>query len=251
MIAGSIRHLQLEEEIVEKVQIQTKSKEDYWAVKFLNFIVGTNQLFFRGMTRELPVVGFVEGFWLKGVIDEVRMPEPGTTPHMPILVETKTRQSATLPSEAQKRNAKLQLMYYKYLWDNLALNPFPKEHFYKYYCLSPYSNLSDDVTNYIASLEFHGKTLDDVLTYYGNTCCSLPPSQEQLLLRYELQFEHSLLEECWFEYDADWLHHMIRESIEFWSGEREATCVPEAENWKCRFCSFAEMCPKTAPANQR
>ncbi|KAG0477055.1 hypothetical protein HPP92_013896 [Vanilla planifolia] len=87
MIAGSNRHVQLEDEVVERIEIQTKSIEDLWAVKFLNFIVGVNQLLFEGVTRELPVVGLVEGVWLKGVIDEVRMPIKEAL--NPVLLDTK------------------------------------------------------------------------------------------------------------------------------------------------------------------
>jgi len=40
---------------VKKVKVQVKSKEDTWALKFLNFIIGANQLLFEGLTRELPM----------------------------------------------------------------------------------------------------------------------------------------------------------------------------------------------------
>ncbi|PKA66936.1 Exonuclease V, chloroplastic [Apostasia shenzhenica] len=243
MIAGSNRHAQLEEEVVEKIEIQTNSVEDSWAVKFLNFIAGVNQLLFEGLTRELPVIGFVEGIWLKGVIDEVQMPTREVLTN-PLLVDTKTRVKLTLPSEAQKRNSRLQLMCYKYLWDTLVLNSFPKEQFFKYFCLNPDCILSEDVNKYIVSLGLPAKTLEDVVTYFKDTCCVLSPAQEQLLLRYELQSDHSLLEEYQFEYEEDWLKARIRECIMFWSGEREANYVEDSENWKCRYCSFTEMCPK-------
>ncbi|KAL8211521.1 hypothetical protein R6Q57_005958, partial [Mikania cordata] len=55
-----------------------------------------------------------------GVIDELRM-KTGTV----TLVETKTRSQNNLPSEPQQRNGRLQLMCYKYLWDNLLSHPFP------------------------------------------------------------------------------------------------------------------------------
>lgn len=43
------------DQVVERVDVAIRSAEELWAVKFMNFIVGTNQLMFEGMTREIPV----------------------------------------------------------------------------------------------------------------------------------------------------------------------------------------------------
>lgn len=43
------------DQVVERVDVAIRSAEELWAVKFINFIVGTNQLMFEGMTREIPV----------------------------------------------------------------------------------------------------------------------------------------------------------------------------------------------------
>jgi hypothetical protein len=51
-------------------------------------------------------LGIVEGSWMVGIIDELRMPVDGISFH-PSLVDTKTRFKATFPSEAQKRNGRL------------------------------------------------------------------------------------------------------------------------------------------------
>ncbi|VAI83365.1 unnamed protein product [Triticum turgidum subsp. durum] len=189
MKAGSDRHAQLEQEVIERVDIAVRSAEESWAVKFMNFIIGSNQLLFNGMTRELPVIGVVEGSWMVGIIDELRMPMDGISFH-PVLVDTKTRFKATIPSEAQKRNGRLQLMCYKI------------------------------------------------------TCHTLSQSQEQLILRYELQEDHSLLEEYQFSYDAQWFKDQIQEAFNFWRGAREPKYVTEEEGWKCKFCKFAPSCPK-------
>ncbi|KAH7677806.1 Exonuclease V protein [Dioscorea alata] len=156
MEAGSIRHAELEEEVVEKVEIQIKSIEESWALKFMNFMVGANQLLFEGLTRELPVIGVVEDTWMIGVIDELQMPV-GKSSHNPCLVDTKTRCRATLPSEAQKRNARLQLMCYKYLWDNLVVNDFSTGLFFDHFALNPQYVLSEDIRQHSSSLGFEAK----------------------------------------------------------------------------------------------
>ena len=45
-----------------------------------------------------------------GIIDEIRMPVDGISFH-PILVDTKTRFKATIPTEAQKRNGRFSLYH--------------------------------------------------------------------------------------------------------------------------------------------
>uniref|UniRef100_A0A0A9FNK5 Exonuclease V, chloroplastic n=1 Tax=Arundo donax TaxID=35708 RepID=A0A0A9FNK5_ARUDO len=139
-------------------------------------------------------------------------------------------------------------MCYKYLWDNLITEKFPSEYFFSYFDLNPDYLLSDDVKCYISSLGFHAKTFEDVLKYFKVTCHTLPRSQEHLLLRYELQADHSLLEEYQFPYDAMWFKSQIQETLGFWMGAREAKFVIEEERWKCHFCKFALNCPKMASA---
>ena len=42
-------------QVVKRVKVHVGAVEDVWALKFINFIVGVNQLMFEGLTRELPL----------------------------------------------------------------------------------------------------------------------------------------------------------------------------------------------------
>ncbi|KAF5751527.1 hypothetical protein HS088_TW02G00541 [Tripterygium wilfordii] len=242
MKAGSVRHAKLEEEVVKKVEVRVKSIEDIWALKFLNFITGAKQLLFEGLTRELPLICFVEGVWMVGVVDEVQLPT--TDPNRyPVLVETKTRVQDTLPAEPQRRNGRLQLMCYKYMWDSLVADKFPSRQFFDFFSLDPYYLLSEEIQVSTASSGFHVKTLDDVLKCYSNTCEMLLPAHDLLLLRYELQRDNTVLGEDHFTYDPDWVKSQLQGCLEFWLGERKANFILEEEQWKCRYCQFASVCP--------
>lgn len=242
MKAGIARHAKLEAEVITRMEVKVQSQEDRMALKFLNFIAGVNQLLFEGLTRELPIIGFAEDIWMVGIIDEVRMPLTEND-HNPILIDTKTRARDTLPAEPQRRNGRLQLMCYKYMWDNLVADNFPSKDFFTYFGLNPQSILCEDLRVLSADSGFSATTLDDVVRYYRNTYMMLSPANDQLLLRYEYQKDHSLLCEDKFAYDAEWLKNQIRSCIEFWLGEREASYVHEEERWKCRFCQYATVCP--------
>ncbi|KDP44101.1 hypothetical protein JCGZ_05568 [Jatropha curcas] len=246
MKAGHDRHVKLEQEIVKRVKVSIECDEDAWAIKFLNFITGANQLLFEGLTREIPLVGFIHGIWLVGIVDEIRIPEGGN--RNPILVDTKTRVRDTLPAEPQRRNGRLQLMCYKHLWDNLVADKFPCKEFFDFFSLNPHYILSKEIRDNTAKAGIPAKTLDEVVRYYRNTCSMLLPADNQMLLRYELQKDNSVIGEEQFAYDPDWLNSHIQCCLEFWLGEREASFTPEEESWKCRFCQFASVCPKnTSP----
>ncbi|EXB98568.1 hypothetical protein L484_014412 [Morus notabilis] len=178
MKIGIARHAELEEEVVKKVKIRVESDEDRWALKLLNFITGVNQLLSDGLTRELPLITCMEGIWMVGVIDEIRM--PGTeTERNPILVDTKTRVRPTLPSEPQRRNGRLQLMFYKHMWDNLIADNFPTKKFFDYFSLIPYAILSEDIVKRTALLGFPAKVKDSLFLRFLIEQSSVPTETNQ------------------------------------------------------------------------
>nr|GEX14912.1 exonuclease V, chloroplastic [Tanacetum cinerariifolium] len=240
MKVGSARHAVLEEEVITRVEVLVRSAEEHWALKMINFIHGTNQLILDGLTRELPLIGFAEGVCVVGVIDEIQMMKSGDGP---TLVETKTRSQNNLPSEPQQRNARLQLMCYKYFWDNLLAQPFPSQLFLELFSLNPDYVLSKEIREFAIQAGAPVQTLNDVLGKYQYVCSMLPGPRDQLLLRYEYQQDQSLIGENEYLYDYDWVTHQIRSSIEFWKGEREASYALENERWKCRHCMYASRCP--------
>ncbi|XP_020204691.1 exonuclease V, chloroplastic [Cajanus cajan] len=245
--AGVDRHVQLRQEVLSPVKVKVKSLEDDMAVKLVNFINGVNQLLSEELTRELPIVSFAfaQGIWMVGKIDEVRMPKEESG-HKPILVETKTRFHDTVPSEPQKRNGRIQLMCYKYLWDNLvahANHDFPSKQLFDYFELNPQHALSEDLRAVCADFEISALTLEDVVMCYQNTCKKLSPAHDQLVLKYESQKDRSVLDEEKVKYNEGWIKSQIQNCLEFWLGQREASYVAEEEQWKCGFCNFRSECP--------
>ncbi|KAG6558252.1 hypothetical protein Mapa_000002 [Marchantia paleacea] len=243
MKAGSERHLQLEVEVVTRVEIEIKTKEDAWATRLLNFISGSRQLLSEGLTRELPVLGLLSGTWIVGIIDEIRLVEKDGQEY-PLLVDTKTRRRRIPPSEPQKRNARLQLMSYKYLWDTMVETGLPFESFFQHFNLSPHQKFCSDVRKYASSFyqDCEIKCLQDLLPQIANEIVNYPSSLDTLLLRYEWQADQSLLGEDEFDFEHDWFMDRWQWHLQFWKGRRQAYAVPEDETWKCRHCSFASVC---------
>ncbi|KAJ9119498.1 hypothetical protein QFC22_003206 [Naganishia vaughanmartiniae] len=72
MRKGEQVHKKLEREIHPvEVEVKTDSREDVWGLRFLNMLASLEALMTLGKCRELPVVGFVKGYMLVGVIDEI------------------------------------------------------------------------------------------------------------------------------------------------------------------------------------
>ncbi|XP_065866434.1 exonuclease V, chloroplastic-like [Euphorbia lathyris] len=246
MKVGVHHHKRKEKEVMKIEKVSVESDEDKWAVKFLNFITGVNQLLYEGLTRELPVFGLVHGVWLTGSVDEIRMPEAEGENRNPILVDTKTRASNTLPSEPQKRNGRLQVMLYKLLWDYLVAQRFQAKEFFDSYELDPNSVLSSDVRRITAAAGFPAQNLEDMIRYMLNTCSVLVPASNQMILRYEFQKDYSLIDEVEFPYEADWVKTQMEKCLDFWLYGKKASFAPEDERWKCFNCPYSSVCPATA-----
>lgn len=72
LVGGRKVHEKLEKEVHPvKVRVQTTTKEDEWALRFLRLITGLKTLLESGCCREIPIFGFIHGELVMGVIDEI------------------------------------------------------------------------------------------------------------------------------------------------------------------------------------
>lgn len=101
-IRGREVHEKLEREIHPlQVYVQTKTREDDWALRLLRLVVGLRSLLDGGCVRELPVLGYVQDHVVFGVIDEIaRRPIRRTGAH-PSKPKSATSEipSTTVPSD--------------------------------------------------------------------------------------------------------------------------------------------------------
>lgn len=71
-VQGREIHKKLEEEIHPvQVYVETKTREDDWALRLLRLVVGLRSLIGAGCVRELPIFGWIEGHLVMGIIDEI------------------------------------------------------------------------------------------------------------------------------------------------------------------------------------
>ncbi|ORY23370.1 exonuclease V [Naematelia encephala] len=159
---GQKIHKRLEREIhPEEIIVRAVSREDVWGLRFLNMLSALEALLTLGKCRELPVVGFVKGILVMGIIDEITRepimdktkpctrsdtlstqqtqltsffrPSPTkkhTTPpkisnrtHKLYISDSKTRASGVLPRDTDTLAGRLQVMLYKELLDAMLIAP--------------------------------------------------------------------------------------------------------------------------------
>lgn len=119
MKKGTDVHRVLEEQVHTVVEVrQVKTKEDKWGLKLFNMYQGLCTLEETGLTRELPVFGFMDDIFVQGVVDEITYVDPETR-----LAEISS--PTTLKGEPRKRPmldaAKVQLEHSKNLLDTIPL----------------------------------------------------------------------------------------------------------------------------------
>ncbi|GAA6040834.1 hypothetical protein JCM8097_007738 [Rhodosporidiobolus ruineniae] len=113
---GKAVHARIEREVMgeqEKVEVKVEGGEEWWALRVLNTLVCLETLLETGRVREVPVVGWVRGFLVFGVIDEIErreLPLPSSPPpardRTPPASAPSTSLPAAKPSSSRRDNHK-------------------------------------------------------------------------------------------------------------------------------------------------
>ena len=278
MAAGTARHAELEAEVMERVEVAVETAEDRWAVRALDAHVGLEQLRGEGMTRELPVFGWLlpdgdaarDASFAVGIVDELWL-DRSRPASRARLVDHKTRASRALPTEAQARTTRVQLMAYKILFDGLVRRGVdPGGRLSARIGLRRDAAVSEDVAARVAEvLPALGAdardgvvTLGDVFDAVSRSFARIEPSAETLFVEYEWQRGGEPLGSASFDHDERWFTARAKTHVSFWDGSRDAGSasaagrpvvhgVADDEAWKCERCRFSGDCPTAAVFAER
>ncbi|XP_053312801.1 exonuclease V [Spea bombifrons] len=239
MNAGSSIHLARELEVHDVVSVTTQTREDSWAVKFLNILSMIPVLQSGGLIREFPVFGEQDGVFLVGVIDELGYSPKGELE----LRELKTRGSPTLPKAAQKRSHEFQVSLYKLLFDGMVSGGLQPDLFIQHLHLMPGQELGVQVKEHANRV---GITVSTFMELAELTCLNLQfsdlPMIDSLKVEYCYQENGAMLGCEVLHFNRETVLERLKYYMEFWKGLRETQGVDIEEAWKCRMCSFANIC---------
>ncbi|XP_029468318.1 exonuclease V isoform X1 [Rhinatrema bivittatum] len=239
MDTGASIHLARELEVHDIVSVSTKTREDSWAIKFLNLLSMVSVLQAGGPVREFPVFGEIEGIFLVGVIDELHYTPKGELE----LNELKTRGHPSLPGRAQKRKYHLQVQVYKLIFDAMVRGQMNLGNLIGHLGLNPEQPLGTQVREHVQSAGLTVNCFGDLLEL---TCLNLTfsdlPNIDRLRLEYHYQGDSSLIGAEMVRFEGSDVKEQLGGYIAYWKGQREPKGVDIEEAWKCQSCGYAEIC---------
>jgi exonuclease V len=244
MDKGRERHRGLHEEVAILVKVKPKTIVDALALRLHNQQVGLVRLLQKGMTRELPIFGIINSLFVTGYIDELDLKQ-----NKLFILDTKTRKSNTMPSEAQKRTIRFQLITYNKLLKDLILCNFSPSHFLKFYGIKNSEEISDVFKKSINDL---GDYIEPNISRLVNNTFKLfrilPLPERVMSIRYESQIDSKIISVDKFSFDDEPFQRDCNFVEEFWLGERRAIPVGTRNAWKCRYCEFINDCEEKPAA---
>ncbi|KAM6217002.1 exonuclease V [Rhynchocyon petersi] len=239
MDTGASIHLARELEVHDLVTIPITTKEDAWAIKFLNILSMVPALQSEGRIREFPVFGEVEGVLLVGVIDELHYTAKGELE----LSELKTRKRPLLPLEAQKKKDYFQVRLYKYIFDAMVQGKVTAATLIHHTKLCPEKPLGPSVLRHAQQGGFSVSSLGDLLelVFLSLTLSDLPVI-DSLKIEYIHQETATVLGTEIVAFEEKEMRSKVQHYIAYWMGHREPQGVDVEEAWKCRTCIYADIC---------
>ncbi|XP_071849829.1 exonuclease V-like [Apostichopus japonicus] len=241
MERGTDMHLVKELEVHDIEEVSVVTREDSWAVKFLNIYSALTQLISGSpRIREMPIFGepFGMGVFFSGIIDEIRWNDKDQLE----LVEFKTRVKAkTLPSSAQRKTHKLQVSIYKHLFDTAVRGLFRKESLQEHLRLKLDKTLSSSVLDHVKKIGLETNNLNELMDkvlvkfqFLQLISC--------LTTEYTSQTDFMSFASESYDFDEEWLRRQVDGSLQFWKGKRDPIGVDIEDAWKCQHCLFEDKC---------
>jgi len=231
---GRAIHEELESEINVPIILQPRNYPDALYRDLYRSYMALLSLHENGRTREISIYGSINGYTVVGKIDELQFKDGDIT-----MLEDKTKQSDTIPSESQSLTHKVQIMVYKKMADDIISGSYGFQNFEKAYHTDGMA-LSDEFKRQLDALKVE-KNLQEVSKMaqkFFDAFASVGKIGISLNIRYINQFSGKELKLYKFDYRKEEMDGITKYILKYWNGERDSMPVPENEQWKCNYCVF-------------
>lgn len=237
---GTELHLAREMETQDYVDVTVESSEDIFGVKILNLLkcVLDFKLGVKTVNREIPIFGFYEGTFFLGKIDELLF---NIEDYKLSIVEFKTRMRKCLPSRPQKLTHAIQVMTYKFMFDNLCTGQLDVKAIWSTLQLDPKRRFGTDFQQHVDPISSQIRTLEELIAKLIESASGLPLVSE-LCVEYTFQGDGQSFAKETIDYDEDWLMRKVHGYLGYWEGSRAPEGVQVEEAWKCGNCDYYEEC---------
>ncbi|EZG55343.1 defects in morphology protein 1 [Gregarina niphandrodes] len=238
MRQGTERHLQLEKEDHEVVELEVSTREDNLGIRLFNTLVSLQDILPRqGKVREVWVGICRFDSVVRGVIDQidyVRHPSGAL-----LIKDTKTRRTPDEPSLAQKKTSAIQLQVYMWLISELRRTYGHEDwtKFFQLYNVDPQRPFETEVLQ-------KWSNLNDLILDYHRAFAQLPVLTDYALVEYECAGVMFKADQIPYRPSATMF--ALHDAFALWWGERRAPRpVKLDEKWKCYKCCFLGICGNT------
>lgn len=246
MKRGKRRHQQLERRVARPLQLAASSREERFLRKLFKLCWDIQGLQRFGIAREVFVFGRLQGVWLAGAIDEVRLYWcKQCREFFLMLVEHKTRSRSRLPRSAHMAMNRLQVMLYWALLAQLQQGKASEQ--LTQLCLrkghNPEARLSPMVRNkFQAELSMDVLSAQDIFNAVQTMIMQLPHCSQVLAVQYETQVSKARIGDDVFQYDDTFMNAKLSDHLHFWNGQEPPKSVQAQQGWKCVSCPYAKWC---------
>ncbi len=231
---GRAIHEELENETNVPIILQPRNYPDALYRDLYRSYMALLSLKENGRTREVSIYGSINGYTVVGKIDELQSKDGEIT-----ILEDKTKQSDTIPSESQSLTHKVQIMMYKKMTEDILEGSYGIQNFVKAYrtnemVLTEEFKRQLDAINVPKELQEVSK----IAKKFFDAFASSGKLNANLRIRYINQFTGKEIKLYKFDYKKEEMDEMIKYILKYWNRERESMPVPESEQWKCNYCVF-------------
>jgi hypothetical protein len=238
MRAGEAVHMNLQKEVYKELSVEPVNYPDVIYKNAYESIMTMNSVIDNGKGRELKIEGDIDGFTIRGKIDEL-IAENGQT----VIVENKTvNGSSGAHNNAIREMHSVQAMVYRLMLKNIIEKRYT---FKKYYDSNRISGMKLS-PQFIQGLKDIGMKED--MINIGAICLNmfeayarLPKISDDLIIRYIDRESKSIVEEVRLKYDHAWLSKILQKDLLFWNKQKAPEPVPKEESWRCRSCYFLKI----------
>ncbi len=236
MQRGTMVHKMLQKEVYKELSVEPVKYPDVFYKNAYENIMTLKSLLENGKGRELKIFGDIDGFVVRGIVDELVI-EDGNV----VVVENKTTEAES-HKELRRRPHIVQVMLYKMLIDEIISKRYT---FRKYY---DSNNVGDMRLSPAFAEGLKSIGIKEEMMNIGAICSNmfdafyaLPKISDSLIVKYMNPEGSEVTEEIRIKYNAEELRKTLANDLLFWDKKRAPLPVPKEESWKCERCWFLKI----------
>ncbi len=233
MQKGSSVHKEMQMEVYEEIAAEPQSFADRLYKEAYDNCLNLTRLKREGNCREFKIYGSLSGYTVVGKIDGLKIVDGKI-----MVIEDKTIRDPEV-EEVKMRPHRIQVILYRKLLGDILKRLYTYQNFanvYKIESMQLTESFKDALATQGVSEEMI--SMRYVWNNVFNLLCGFDGVSDSMEINYIDRSTRRNVMTIGVQYSDDSASKEIAHIMKYWSGEREALPVVEAEKWKCKMCQF-------------